>query len=107
MRYLSSLSGSPLSHRGDKRHARGWGCLELSELLQGRGMVREQVHTYGGIFGNLDVPILPPIVQPILGDSQGLGQWRARQIARFPTGMRLMATLHQAVRETDRLYWTG
>ena len=107
MRYLSILSGSPLSHLGDKRHARGWVCLELSELLQGRGMVREQVHTYGGIFGNLDVPILNPIVQPILGDPQVLGQLRDRQIARFPTGMRLMATLHQAVLEADRLHRTG
>ena len=107
MCYLSILSGCPLSCLGDKRHARGWVCLELAELLQGRGMVREQVHTYGGIFGNLDVPILNPIVQPILGDPQVLGQLRDRQIARFPAGMRLMAALHQAVLKPNRLYCTG
>ena len=70
-------------------------------------MIREQVHTRGGIFDNLDVPILNPIVQPILGDSQALGQLRDREIAGFPAGMRLMAALHQAVLEADRLHRTG
>ena len=70
-------------------------------------MIREQGHPRGGIFDNLDVPSLNPIVQPILGDPEALGQLRDREIAGFPAGMRLMAALHQAVLEADRLYCTG
>jgi len=66
-------------------------------------MIREQVHAHGWIFGNLDAPILNPVVQPIFGDAQAGGQLGDAQIARFPARMRLMAALQQAVLEANGL----
>ena len=70
-------------------------------------MIWEQVHTHSSIFGNLDAPILNPVVPPIRGDAQAFGQLGDGQIARFPAGMRLMAALHQAVLQANCLDCTG
>ena len=75
--------------------------LKLPELVECDRCIGEQVGLPLGVFGDLDSSIVNPIVDPVWGEVQGLGDLRHRQVAGDAARVRLMLLLEEAMLEAD------
>src|SRR5438552_17495139 len=75
--------------------------LQLLEVLHRRRLIRKQVEARGRIFGELNLAIREPVVEPLGGDTEMPGELRDRQIPGHLARMRLMPLLHEAMLEPN------
>ncbi len=57
-----------------KTHGLALPIMELSQALQGRGVIREQKEAGGGIFGEVTLAIMNTVIEPMNREPAALGQ---------------------------------
>jgi hypothetical protein len=75
--------------------------LQLLEVLHRHRLIWTQVEARGRIFGELNLALGEPVVEPMGGDTETPGELRDRQISGHMARMRLMPLLHAAMLEPE------